>query len=190
MKTKKPALNANEVMQPWSGRMNERETTRPGGLLMAALLGCAEERQHTQDQVAGFLGVHYSYMNQLRNGLRKISSVSRDFSQACARYLGIPRLQVLMMAGQITAEDVHPPGGAYRSDLELAMQFICEDLQWRHLITPELKNAASDSQFAVVRLYEAATGKVLLPQRLDAAAFVQSAMNQTSGSFRQVAVSH
>jgi transcriptional regulator with XRE-family HTH domain len=116
MKTKKPALKADDVVNPWTGRMNEREAARPGGLLMAALLGCAEEREHTQDQVARYLGVHYSYLNQLRNGLRNVSSVSRPFSQACAQYLGLPRLQVLIMAGQITAEDVHRPGDTYRSD--------------------------------------------------------------------------
>ena len=190
MKMKKPALTANDVMQPWSGRVNEHEAARPGGLLRGALLGCAEERQHTHDQVASYLGVHYSYVSQLRNGQRKVSSVGREFSQGCAQYLGIPRLQVLMMAGQITLEDIHHPRDAYGSDLERAMQFICEDLQWRHLITPELRSAASDSQFAVVRLYEAATGKVLLPQRLDAAAYLHSVTNQTVGPFDQANLSH
>lgn len=182
MKTKKPALSSNDILQPWGGRINARESTRPGGLLMAALLGCAEERQHTHDQVARYLGVQYSYLNQLRNGLRKVSSVSRDFSQACAQYLGVSRLQVLMMAGQISPEDVLQPGVAYRTDLERAMQYICEDLEWRHLITPELRGAGLDSQFAVVRLYEVATGKVLLPKRFDAAAFPKDAINQAVGS--------
>lgn len=160
--------------------MNSRELTRPGGLLMAALLGCAEERQHTLDQVARYLGVQYSYINQLRNGFRKVSSISQELSQACAQYLGISRLQVLMMAGQITAEDVLQRRGACTSDLERAMQYICDDIQWTHLITPELRTADQGSQYAVVRLYETATGKILLPARFDAAAYLQSGGQQSS----------
>ena len=41
-----------------------------------------------------------------------------------------------------------------------------EPLIWGHLITPELRSGSEHSQFAVVKLYEAATGKVLMDKSL------------------------
>lgn len=57
-----PANSANSAnAKPWSGRVNEYERTRPGGLLMAALMECAAERGHNQNELSECLGRHYSY---------------------------------------------------------------------------------------------------------------------------------
>lgn len=155
--------------KPWSGRVNEHERTRPGGLLMAALIECAAERGQTQNELSECLGRHYSYLTQLRTGHRSVCNVGDDFSQACAEYLGIPRVEVLIMAGQLGPADFFQPGDAYERALTRAMNFICDDHRYGHLITNELRNAGHDTQYAIVRLYESATGTVLLPQRSECA---------------------
>lgn len=163
--TASPTSTTSPTAKPWSGRVNEYERTRPGGLLMAALLECASERGQTLNELSECLGKHYSYLTQLRGGHRSVCNVSDDFTQACAEYLGIPRVEVLIMAGQLGPADFFQPGDAYERALSRAMNFICDDHRYGHLITNELRNAGHDSQYAIVRLYESATGTVLLPQR-------------------------
>ena len=148
--------------KPWSGRVHEDEAKRPGGLLMGALVACAAERQETLNEMAAHVDVGYGYINQLRNGLRNVSSISDKFSQDCATYLGISRMQVLMLAGRISPSDFYDAKCTYREEVSRALNFICEDSKWGHLITSELRSSQSDTQYAVVKLYEAATGRTLV----------------------------
>ena len=151
----------------WSGNLDEDEITRPGGLLLAALIRCANERRMQLNDMARELGVTYGYVNQLRSGIRNVNQVSDDFALACARYLNLPRLTVLMLAGRITPQDVFESQDMMVSEIERAMAFIYEDPEWGHLVTPELRNTAIESQYLIVRLYEAATHKVLMNAQLD-----------------------
>ena len=151
----------------WSGAMDEAEIARPGGLLLSALIRCANERRMQLNDMARELGVTYGYINQLRNGLRPVTQVSDDFALACARYLGVPRLTVLMMAGRITPEDAFEREGLMLKEVENAMRFICDDPSWGHLVTPELRKASIESQYLVVRMYEKATNKVLMDKHID-----------------------
>jgi hypothetical protein len=116
--------------------------------------------------MADELGVTYGYINQLRNGIRKVSQVSDEFALACSCFLGIPRLTILMLAGRLNPEDLFEQDNMLAAEVSRAMGFICDDLVWGHLITPELRSGSEYSQFAVVKLYEAATGKVLMNKSL------------------------
>ena len=151
---------------PWSGNLDEVEISRPGGLLLAALITCANERRLQLNDMASELGVTYGYINQLRNGIRKVSQVSDEFALACSYFLGIPRLTILMLAGRLNPEDLFEQDNMLAAEVSRAMGFICDDLVWGHLITPELRSGSEHSQFAVVKLYEAATGKVLMDKSL------------------------
>ncbi len=153
---------------PWSGNLDETELNRQGGLLLAALVRCANERRQLLNDMARELGVTYGYINQLRNGIRRVDQVSDDFALGCARYLGVPRLTVLMMAGRVTPEDMFEHREMMASEVGRAMSFICDDPQWGHLVTPELRKSAADSQYLLVRLYEQATGKKLMDNHLSA----------------------
>jgi transcriptional regulator with XRE-family HTH domain len=151
----------------WSGNLDEEEIARPGGLLLAALIRCANERRMQLNDMARELGVTYGYVNQLRSGIRNVNQVSDDFALACARYLGVPRLTVLMLAGRITPQDVFESQEMMASEVGRAMAYIYEDPEWGHLITPEMRNTAIESQYVIVRLYEKATGKALMKGHLD-----------------------
>lgn len=152
---------------PWTGNMDEDEIGRPGGLLIAALIRCANERRLQLNDMSKELGVSYGYVNQLRNGVRQINQVSDDFALSCARFLGVPRLTVLMMAGRLSAADLFEHEEMMGTELERAMAYICDDPQWGPLVTQELRHSGSDTKFVVVRMYEKATGKVLMRAALD-----------------------
>ena len=151
---------------PWKGSLDESELARPGGLLLAALIRCANERRQQLNDMSRELGVTYGYINQLRNGIRQVNQVSDDFALSCALYLGVPRMTVLMMAGRVTPKDVFEHSEMMASEINRAMAFICEDPYWGPLVTPEMRNLDVDSHFLIVRLYEKATNKKLMDNQL------------------------
>lgn len=156
----------NPYHSPWSGHLNKTELTHPGGLLLAALVGCTNDRGMQLNELAKELGVTYGYINQLRNGTRKANQISDEFALACSRFLCIPRLTVLMLAGRVTLEDLFEQDYMLATEVTKAMKFICEDSTWGHLITPGMRNGDEHSKFAIVKLYEAATGKILMDKSL------------------------
>ena len=153
---------------PWSGTVDERQLKRPGGLLMAALVRCASERGQSVAQMAEALGYSYPYMNLLMSGLRRVDQVSDDFAQACAVYLRVPRVAVLMMAGRLKPDDFFEVGAFRGKAVDAAMRFIEDDPEWSGMLTAQLRSASAHSKYCVVKMYEKATGRKLLADELNA----------------------
>jgi transcriptional regulator with XRE-family HTH domain len=133
--------------------------------LLKALADKAHEKGHTVGQKAMALGATPGYISQLESGLRQVQTISDDFAEACAKYLGVPRIHVLTMAGRIKPQDFFSGEGAYGQDVERALKFIEADAKWCLVLTPELRASSLDTLYGVVRLYEAATGTVLMTSR-------------------------
>ncbi len=129
---------------------------------MSALIQCAQERDIRLDTMARELGVNYGYINQLRNGIRSVKCIGNDFSIACANFLGVPRMMVLMLADIVTLEDLSECKNMLATEVYRAMDFICGDPDWGPMMTPCIRHSDELSLFGVVKLYEASTGKVLL----------------------------
>ncbi|PKO30536.1 MAG: hypothetical protein CVU36_09015 [Betaproteobacteria bacterium HGW-Betaproteobacteria-9] len=89
----------------WSGRLNPDELSRPGGLLIAALSQCADERDLSLSELASAMGVSYWSLSQLRIGFRPIESLDDDVVEACAAFLDLPRLTIEMLAGLLAPAD-------------------------------------------------------------------------------------
>lgn len=153
--------------EKWDGSLDEAEIAKPGGLLLAALIQCATSRGQQMNELARELGVTYGYINQLRTGIRKVAQISDDFALACAYYLGVPRLTVLMLAGRITPSDVYEPEVMLPNVVPPALKVIEDDPEWGPLMTSSVAELDIPGKYLVVRLYEQATGKKLLPERLD-----------------------
>lgn len=89
----------------WSGRLNPDDLSRPGGLLIAALSQCADERDLSLSEMASAMGVSYWSLSQLRIGFRPIESLDHDVIEACAAFLDLPRLTIEMLAGLLDPAD-------------------------------------------------------------------------------------
>lgn len=159
--------NSVRTRTPWNGSLAEAELDMPGGLLLAALTACANSRGHHFTQMAAELGVTYGYIAQLRNGNREVDQVSDEFALACARYLVVPRMTVLMLAGRITPADVFESDEMVATEVTRAFEYLCTDPQWGPMVTAEMRKASTETQFGIVRLYEKATGRTLMPKALD-----------------------
>lgn len=161
--------NKNNVIA-FNGKSQAAETvgTRRSAAvnpLLKALAAKAHEKGHTPGEMNMALAVTAGYLRQLETGLRQVSTISDDFSAACAVYLGVPRIHVLTMAGRIKPQDFFSSEDAYRQDVERALKFIEADAKWSLVVTPELRASSLDTLYGVVRLYEAATGTVLMTGR-------------------------
>ena len=161
----------SRLQRPWSGALDARSMKRPGGVLMAALVRCAQERGQTAPEMAEELGYSYPYINLLLSGARRVDQASEDFINACATYLGMPKAATLMMSGKLEARDFFGPGDFHAGVMDAAMRYIESDPAWTSLVTAELRHASVASKFCLVKLYEAATGKRLLDGQFDPQAF-------------------
>ncbi|MNR71721.1 hypothetical protein D3C71_23990 [compost metagenome] len=151
----------------WSGEFNRSELARDGAYLISALHRRADELGQTLNEMCRHLGVTYGYINQMRNGLRSTKAISEDFSYNCARYLGVPRMTVLVLAGVVSMEDLYARVNLWQAEVPRAMAYLCEDMEWGPLVTQEIREGSPQTQYLVLRLYEDATGRKLLPERLD-----------------------
>lgn len=80
------------------------ERTEP--LLYKLLMAEAIRQAVGLHDIARQTGVTYGYLNQLRNGIRRLDQISDEFSQNIASVLGLPRLLVLYLAGRLTDNDL------------------------------------------------------------------------------------
>lgn len=160
---KSPDRSVNRT--PWDGSVDDEELLRPGGALLAMLSGRARQLGHSRGALATNLNVTYGYIAQLASGHRRPEHISDDFANACAAYLGLPKVTVLMAAGALKAEDMFERPDEIASALPDAIEYVLKHPTWGPLAPPEVraKNASAPLQFFVVRLFEAATGLKLIP---------------------------
>lgn len=149
----------------YKGTIVEDELLKPGGTLLAMLTGRAQELGHSRGEMAEHIGVTYGYVAQLISGHRMPENMSMDVLEACAQYLGVPKLTVLVAAGIVKPEDTQEHPEQMGNTITAALQFISKDATFGPLMPPELLSASSSSQlqYFVVRLFEAATHSKLIP---------------------------
>jgi hypothetical protein len=149
----------------YKGTIVEDELTRHGGALLAMLSGRAQELGHNRGEMSQHLGVTYGYIAQLTSGHRKLEHISMEFADACTRYLGVPKMTVLMAAGVVKPEDILERPNELTTVLPQALQFISRDPDYGPLMPRELllTGVSAQMQYFIVRLYEAAAGRKFIP---------------------------
>jgi len=160
--------------QRWAGGLSEEELSRPGGILLSMLVHHANENGDSLSDMAGALNVGYTYIAQLRNGHRKIAHISDEFATACALYLGCPRLSVLLAAGRVNAEDVLEDPSEVSAALPTALRLIQSHPTYGPLMPPAAFAVSPEFQLFIVKLFEAAEGRQLLPARQSMAEVAKS----------------
>ena len=76
-----------------------------GMLLIPYLRKVAADRAHGAESLGLALGVTVGYLGQVESGIRSTQSISDDFARACAEYLNMPYLAILILAGRIVGDD-------------------------------------------------------------------------------------
>jgi len=160
----------------WDGQLdaNVLKGDIKGAALYAALQNRARQLGHTLQEMCEFMGFSYPYYAQLRSGRRSLNGSQEEFTAACARYLGVPRLTVLMLAEVVTPEDMYIKPHDIVRKLPDAFEQVCSDPDWAPLATPAVKVCEPSTQFFIVRLYEQLTQTPLLPDRVEPVELTQA----------------
>ena len=174
----------------WGEGIGKADLEREGSALLAMLYAKAHsDGLQAQELATEKLGVHPSYLGQLRSRVKLVENLSHDFAEACARYLGIPLIAVLVAAGQLKEQDFREPVEEI-TVLRQALEYILRDPSFGPIVTPRLLYQDVAIQRAFVLFYERATGKRLLGWRVtvgDLAVFAKEVPTPFKGSKRTAA---
>ena len=155
----------------WLLGVTEAEIAQQGSTLLALLFARAREEKLQVQELAQRLGVHPSYLGQLRLRHKYVENISMEFAEACAEFLGMPVLAVLVAAGQLKEKHFREPVNDSML-LRQALETILRDPIIGPIFPPELLQQNERLQRAFVILYERATNKRLLGGRVSAADLV------------------
>ena len=123
--------------------------------LVHVLIAEATRRGHTLVALAGALGVTYRHLTKLRRHESDISRTSGEVLRAAARYLGVPTVAVMCMAGVIGAQDlVHLSSGSLDTHVQDDLRRMRLDPFFAGLVPPALQDAHPSVQLFVILLYQ------------------------------------
>lgn len=151
----------------------------PGARLLVALMARARQDGFTYKQLADHLGISRSYFHSLRYGQRSIAALSRKILEQCARYLGAPLIDVLLLADSVLPSDFVRPGSrGFEADLRQAMEFVSQDRRWGGLL-PRWQQLETEVMLVIVLMYEAVTRRHLLPKSPGSISALRSLLSET-----------
>lgn len=135
--------------------------------LMDWLYHSAAERGDSKVALAKALGVTFGYVRQLAAGVRPVEQVSNAFCRACANYLDIPPVAVMLAAGRITLRDFMMPEVERAAGWQLTagLERIAADPLVGCLMPQEVWDAPEPVKQLLIALYEDATKQELMPNR-------------------------
>ena len=136
----------------------ERLYAEDGGPLLGWLMDEAQLRGQLLNEMASALGVTYGYINQLRNGIRKVSHISNEFARSCANYLGVPTVVVKLVSGSISLSDFAWPAVDEDMVVERAFQRMLSDPNVRPSLPRNAHKLPIPAKRAMVMMYADITG--------------------------------
>ena len=154
--------SANKSLASWE------VTVEPGAKyppLIQWLVLAMAEHGITLSELASRIGVTYGYIAQMKSGVRDPADVSDYFVDKVATFLDLPRISVLRICGKIKSEEFES-GPSQKHFIASAYPFIERDPVWGAVMPSWLRSLPKDDwelKKLVIRLYQAATGKVLIP---------------------------
>lgn len=161
------SLPRPEPVPPWDGTLCQEELVRdtPAAPLLSMLYGRAAQLGHSANRMCEELGITYGYVSLLRNNQRDVDKVSDSLVDNLAAYLGVPKLQVMVAAGKVKPEDLFADPPSVDVYLKQAIAHMRGDPVWGPHVAKSIDAVPVEVQFLCVALFEAASGKNLLPQR-------------------------
>jgi transcriptional regulator with XRE-family HTH domain len=124
-------------------------------------------------ELAAELGVSYGYISQLRNGIKPISGLSESIVDAAAKFLGLPRIAVMIAADIVKPTDFYSETMDMEGLVDASLKVIQSDPEWGPRMDPEITRGNLRSKLFVVNLYEEATGSRLLMHRANVKKYIE-----------------
>ena len=121
--------------------------------LLRALVAEASRNGHTLAHLAAELGVTYERLAQWRRGEGSIASARRSVHERAAKYLSIPTVLVLVLAGQIGLSELVWPGrGSLKDRITRELQRIRENVGIGAFVPADLSSASDAVKMFVIFL--------------------------------------
>lgn len=130
-----------------------------GGPLVQWLLDEARRRQIGLCDMAKEVGVTYGYIAQLRAGIRQSSQISRDFARACAAFLGVRPIVVMLVSGAIDMSDFALRAETEEEVTERALRRMQDDPHLRASVPVDLAQVNLEGKKALALLYADTSGQ-------------------------------
>lgn len=143
------AVSAQETSEQRLMRLYAAE----GGPLLGWLFDECDRRGQTRKDLAEELGVTYSYLYQLRCGVRQTRHLSSEVAGACARYLGVPPVVVKLLSGVLPMSDFAWPAQSEEDLMDRALDNMKLDPVARTLLPPEVKALPLEAKRSIVLMY-------------------------------------
>lgn len=161
--------------------LTDEEMALPGRVLLALLLEAAHVRRlGARDFAENTLGITYGHFCQLRSGIKKFSSLRDDVINRIARFLGMPKVAVLLAAGQLQYEDFYQDPALLQNYFIPTLRYIQNDPEIGAYMPVTVFTADPALQQFVVMLYEKAHGRNLIPGKLSLAEIAERFKQLTS----------
>lgn len=124
-------------------------------LLLRALVSEAIRRTHSKTMLAEALGVSYKRLLQWRSDEAAIATASRSVHEKAGKYLGLPTILILVMAGTISLDEfVWPAEGTLDIRVNKELERLRKDPFLGAFAPEELASASPAMQLFVVFLYQ------------------------------------
>lgn len=156
---RKPAAGSGAA----AGHADGKRPPVEGYRLIALIRKTLIERNLPERHIADIMGVTTIYWNSMTNGHRTIKSLGREKLKKVAEFLGIPAVQVRVLAGDIDIEDFFVEKDT-EQQLFLSIEKMRLDPQWVSLApTNEQWDALPmHLKMALATLYERESGRSLM----------------------------
>lgn len=129
-----------------------------GGPLIGWLFDEARLRNQNLKEMSKELGVTFGYINQMRNGQRHAQNMSQKMTKACADYLGIPPIVVMLLSGAISMRDFVLKHESEEQLIDRTIRKIQNDPQVRQSVPERLLDLPLDAKKAMVAMYGEVAG--------------------------------
>lgn len=152
-----------------TGVLNEDETSPrdrnriEGARLIKMIKKVIVERGLQDRAIADIVGVTQIYWNSLANGNRQIKSLGKEKLQKIAEFLGLPLIQVYLLAEHFTAKDFFNSKDL-NEQLWLSIRKMQEDPQWAGYApsSEEWEQTPINVRITLVSLYERESKRYLM----------------------------
>ena len=149
---------------PSTDESSPRDRNKIEGHRLIKMIKKAIIERGLQDRaIADIVGVTQIYWNSLANGNRQIKSLGKEKLQKIAEFLGLPLIQVYLLAEHFTAEDFFNSKDL-NEQLWLSIRKMQEDPQWAGYApsSEEWEQTPINVRITLVSLYERESKRYLM----------------------------